>query len=62
MISSWEPFDDISWSLWDQINGKKSLLLNFEILVVFVKTITADDKYSVWDCENMKFPIQMEVS
>ena len=52
----------MSWSLCDQINGKKSLLLNFEILVVFVKTITADDKYSVWDCENMKFPIQMEVS
>ena len=33
-----------------------------EILGVFRNTLTANDKYPVWDCENLWFPIQMELS
>ena len=36
---------------------KMSPLVKFEILRVFVKTLTADDKYPFWDCENFQFPI-----
>ena len=38
-----------------------SPLLKFEILGVFVSTLTADDKYPVLDCENFKFPISMQL-
>ena len=38
---------------------KISPLFNFESIGVFFKTWTADYKYPVPDCENLKFPIQM---
>ena len=41
---------------------KISPLLEFEIRGVFVKTLTADWKYPLPDCENLPFPIQMELS
>ena len=41
---------------------KISSLGKFEILGVFVNTLSADDKYPVLDCENLKFPIQMQLS
>ena len=41
---------------------KISPLLKFEILGGFVNTLTADDKYPVWYCENLKFPIQLQLS
>ena len=41
---------------------KGSPLFNFEILGVFVNTVTADDKYPVRDCENLQFSIQMQSS
>ena len=34
-----------------------SLLLKFEIIGVFVNTLTDDDKYAVPDCENVQFAI-----
>ena len=37
-------------------------LLNFEILGLFVNTLTADNKYPVLDCENLQFPIQKQLS
>ena len=40
---------------------KKSPLSKFEILGAFVNTLAADDKYAVPDCENLRFPIQMEL-
>ena len=43
------------------ITWKISPLWKIEILVVFVNTLTACDKYPVWDCENWKFPIQMQL-
>ena len=36
--------------------------LKFEIITVFVNTITDDYKYPVSDCENLPFPIQMQLS
>ena len=41
---------------------KIPLLLKFEILGVFVNTLTTVDKYPVPDCENLQFPIQMHLS
>ena len=39
-----------------------SHLFKFEVLGVFVRTLTADDKDPVHDCENLRFPIQMQLS
>ena len=36
-------------------------LRKFEILGVFFNTLTADDKYPIRDCENLKFPIEMQL-
>ena len=33
-----------------------------EILGVFVKTLTTNDKYRVLDCEKLPLPIQMQLS
>ena len=41
---------------------KISPLLQFEVLGIFVNTLTADDKYPVWDCEMLQFSIQMQLS
>ena len=41
---------------------KVSALLKFEILEVFVNTLTADEKDPLADCENLQFPIQMILS
>ena len=39
-----------------------SALVLGEVLVVFVKRLTADGKYPVQDCENLQLPIQMQLS
>ena len=39
-----------------------SLLVIFGILGLFVNTMTADDKYTVCDMENVLQPIQMQFS
>ena len=41
---------------------KKSPLVMFYILVVLLNTLSADHKYPVRDCENLPFPIQMQLS
>ena len=41
---------------------KISPLLKFEILGLFLNTLTSDDKYRVWDCADFQFPIQMQLS
>ena len=40
---------------------KISSLLKLEILGLFLKALTARDKYAVRDCENLQFPIQMQL-
>ena len=60
--SSWEHFYQIFTSLcWEMIR-KISPLFKFENIRVFLNTWTADYKYSVPDCENLQFPIQMQLS
>ena len=43
--SAWEHFYHIFWSLWEKMTLKISRFLNFEFLLVFVNTLTADENY-----------------
>ena len=60
--SSWEHFYPIFWSLWGEIIWKISTWLKFDIIGLFANTWTADYKYPVPDCENLPFPIQIQLS
>ena len=60
--SSWEHFYHISSSLWGEIICKASPWLKFGMIGLFVNTWTADYKYPVSDCENLAFPIQIQLS
>ena len=42
--------------------SKISPLLKFEIIGVFVNTLTTDYKYASLYCDNLQFPIQMQLS
>ena len=57
--SLWEPFYHITRSLWREMTWRISPWWRFEILGVFVNTLSADDKYPLRDCGNLQFPIQM---
>ena len=56
--SAWERFYRIFSSLWEKIIWKIFPLVKFELSGVFVNTLTADDKYPVWDSENLLFLIE----
>ena len=45
-----------------QFSGKKFLLVICKILRVFVNTLTADDKYSVLNRDNLLQDVQMQLS
>ena len=60
--SSWEHFYHIFSSLWGEMIWKISLWLKFDIIGLFANTWTADYKYHVPDCENLPFPIQIQLS
>ena len=60
--ASWELFYHIFPSLWGQIIWKLSPWLKFEIIALFVNTWTSDYKCPVTDCENLPFPIQIQLS
>ena len=60
--SSWEHFYHIFSSLWGEMIWKISPWLKFEIIGLFVNTWIADYKYPVPDCENLPFPIQIQLS
>ena len=60
--SSWEHFYHTFWSLWGEIIWKISTWLKFHIIGLFANTWTADYKYPVPDCENLPFPIQLQLS
>ena len=49
-------------SLRGELIWKILSLVIFEILEVFVNTLTADDEYPVQDCENLALSIQMQLS
>ena len=52
----------IYWSLSRRMIWKKSLLLNCQILGPLVNTLTANDKYPVLNRDNLKIPIQKQLS
>ena len=52
----------IYWSIWKQLSCKKSVLVIWKILRLFVNTLTANDKYSLLNRENLTKPIQMQLS
>ena len=56
-----KPFH-IDWSLWRQLSSKKSLLVIWIVLTLFVNTLTADDKYSLRKRDNVRQPIHMQLS
>ena len=55
-------FYHIYWSLFRQLGWKKSLLVIFKILELFVKTLNTTHKYSLLNRENLKKQIQMKLS
>ena len=59
--SSWEHFYQIFSSLWGEMIWKISPWLKFEMIRLFVNTWTANYKYLVPDCENLPFPIQIQL-
>ena len=48
--------------MWKQLSCKKSLLVICKILRLFVNTLSAVDKYSVLNRDNLIQPIQMQLS
>ena len=52
----------IYWSLSSQLSWKKSLLLTCEMLALLVNTLAADEKYPVFNRDNLTIPIQMRLS
>ena len=60
--SSWEHFYQIFSSLWAEIIWTTSPWLKFGIIELFVNTWTADYNYPVPVCENLPFPIQIQLS
>ena len=60
--SSSGHFYQIFSALLEEIIWKMAPLFKFEIIVVFVNTLTADCIYPLSDCEDLSFPIQMQLS
>ena len=52
----------IYWSLFRQLSYKKSLLVICKISRLFINTLSADGKYSVFNRDNLTQPIQMQLS
>ena len=52
----------IHWSLARKLCSKKSLLLTWKILGLLVNTLGADEKYLVLHRDNLRIPIEMQVS
>ena len=52
----------IYWSLLKQLSNKKSLLLRCKISRLFINTLSANGKYSLFNRDNLTEPIQMQLS
>ena len=60
--STWEHFYHIFSALWGEIIWKTSAWLKFGRTGLFVNTWIAYYKYPVPDCQNLLFPIQIQLS
>ena len=52
----------IYWSLLRKLSCKKSLLVTCKISRLFINKLSADDKYSLFNRDNLTQPIQMQLS
>ena len=52
----------IYWSLWAKLSCKRSLLVIWKIARLFVNTLTANDKSSLLNIDNLTQPIQILLS
>ena len=52
----------IYWWLWTQLTCKKSVLVTCKISRLFPNTLSAGGKYSLFNRDNLKQPIQMQLS
>ena len=59
---AWQKLYHIYWSLWRQLTCKKSLLVICKISRLFINTLSADGKYSIFNRDNLTQPILMELS
>ena len=60
--SSSQHIYHIYWKVPSQLSWKTSLLLTCQILGLLVNTLAADEKYPVLNRDNLKIPIQMQLS
>ena len=58
----WQPLYHIYWSLFRQWSYKKSLLLVCKTSRLFINTLSADGKYSLFNRTSLTQPIQMQLS
>ena len=59
---AWQRLYQIYWLLWSQLSHKKSLLVICKISRLFLNTLSADGKYSLFNRDNLTQPIQMQLS
>ena len=59
---AWQNLYHIYWLLWRQLTFKKYLLVIWKISRLFPNTLSADGKYSLLNRDNLKQPIQMQLS
>ena len=57
-----QNFYDIYWSMWRQLNCKRSLLNICKTLRVFVNILSVNDKFSLLNRDNLIQWIQMQLS
>ena len=57
-----QHFYQIYWSLWSQLSWKKSVIVIWKILGLFVNILTADEKYSLVNRDSLMQHIQTQLS
>ena len=58
---AWQNLYHIYWSLWRQLSFKKFLLVICKISRLFINTLSADGKYSLFNRDNLTQRIQMKL-
>ena len=59
---AWRNLYHIHWSLWRQLTFKKSLLVICKISTLFINTLSAHRKYSLFNRDNLTQAIPMQLS
>ena len=56
-----QHFYHIHWSMWRQLSWKKSLLVIWKILGLFVNILTVNAEYSILNRDNLMQPIRKQL-